>query len=106
LQNNNKCLKAIAVAQKAAQEDQAGNYEEAIRSYKHAAKYFLHILNREPQGKDGNQKIREKCKEYLDRAEELHEYLEYKEVDTDLCLLCKCINNYRHRGLFNHPDSF
>lgn len=39
--------KAIAVAQKAAQEDQAGNYEEAIRSYKHAVKYFLHILNRE-----------------------------------------------------------
>ncbi|XP_019734479.1 vacuolar protein sorting-associated protein 4B isoform X1 [Hippocampus comes] len=76
--------KAIAVAQKAAQEDQAGNYEEAIRSYKHAAKYFLHILNREPQGKDGNQKIREKCKEYLDRAEELHEYLEYKEKAIDL----------------------
>ncbi|XP_051944599.1 vacuolar protein sorting-associated protein 4B isoform X1 [Hippocampus zosterae] len=76
--------KAIAVAQKAAQEDQAGNYEEAIRSYKHAVKYFLHILNREPQGKDGNQKIRDKCKEYLDRAEELHEYLEYKEKAIDL----------------------
>lgn len=42
------------------------------------------FLSGEPQGKDGNQKIRDKCKEYLDRAEELHEYLEYKEVDTDL----------------------
>lgn len=34
----------------------------------------------EPQGKDGNQKIREKCKQYLDRAEELQECLKNKEV--------------------------
>lgn len=39
--------KAIAIAQKASQEDQEGNYEEAIRSYQHAVKYFLHILKRE-----------------------------------------------------------
>ena len=38
--------KAIAVAQKASQEDQDGNYEEAVRSYQHAVKYFLHILKR------------------------------------------------------------
>ncbi|XP_012730645.2 vacuolar protein sorting-associated protein 4B isoform X1 [Fundulus heteroclitus] len=71
--------KAIAVAQKASQEDQAGNYEEAIQSYQHAVKYFLHILKREPQGKDGNQKIRDSCKKYLDRVEELQEYLVNKE---------------------------
>nr|XP_020451524.1 vacuolar protein sorting-associated protein 4B-like [Monopterus albus] len=76
--------KAIAVAQKASQEDQAGNYEEAIRSYQHAVKYFLHILKREPQGKDGNQKIRDKCKLYLDRVEELQEYLENKQVLTKM----------------------
>uniref|UniRef100_A0A3Q1FRM1 vesicle-fusing ATPase n=1 Tax=Acanthochromis polyacanthus TaxID=80966 RepID=A0A3Q1FRM1_9TELE len=76
--------KAIAVAQKASQEDQAGNYEEAIRSYQHAVKYFLHILKREPQGKDGNQKIRDKCKQYLDRVEELHEYQVNKEVLTEM----------------------
>lgn len=34
----------------------------------------------EPQGKDGNQKIRDKCKQYLDRVEELQEYLANKEV--------------------------
>ncbi|KAK1879595.1 Vacuolar protein sorting-associated protein 4B [Dissostichus eleginoides] len=72
--------KAIAVAQKASVEDQDGNYEEAIRSYQHAVKYFLHIVKREPQGKEGNQKIRDKCKQYLDRVEELQEYLVYKEV--------------------------
>ncbi|PWA25433.1 hypothetical protein CCH79_00005329 [Gambusia affinis] len=76
--------KAIAVAQKASQEDQAGNYEEAIRSYQHAVKYFLHILKREPQGKDGNQKIRDTCKQYLDRVEHLQEYLDNKEKAIDL----------------------
>jgi len=34
----------------------------------------------EPQGKEGNQKIRDKCKQYLDRVEELQEYLVYKKV--------------------------
>lgn len=36
----------------------------------------------EPQGKEGNQKIRDKCKQYLDRAEELQEYLVNKQVVT------------------------
>lgn len=36
----------------------------------------------EPQGKDGNQKIRDTCKQYLDRVEELQAYLENKEVTT------------------------
>uniref|UniRef100_A0A674ELJ9 vesicle-fusing ATPase n=1 Tax=Salmo trutta TaxID=8032 RepID=A0A674ELJ9_SALTR len=74
--------KAIAVAQKASQEDQAGNYQEAIKSYQHAVKYFLHIVKCQPQGKEGNQKIRDKCKLYLDRVEELQEYLEKKEVGS------------------------
>lgn len=38
----------------------------------------------EPQGKDGNQKIRDKCKQYLDRVEELQEYLVNKEVATSV----------------------
>ncbi|XP_056277213.1 vacuolar protein sorting-associated protein 4B isoform X1 [Pseudoliparis swirei] len=76
--------KAIAVAQKASKEDEAGNYEEAIRSYTHAVKYFLHIVKREPQGKDGNQKIRDQCKQYLDRVEELQSYQENKEKAIDL----------------------
>lgn len=40
----------------------------------------------EPQGKDGNQKIRDKCKQYLDRAEELKEYLANKEVVANVCI--------------------
>lgn len=72
--------KAIATAQRASQEDQNGNYEEAVRSYQHAVKYFLHVVKREPQGKEGNQKIRDSCKLYLDRVEELQQYLDDKEV--------------------------
>ncbi|KAK2860847.1 hypothetical protein Q7C36_005013 [Tachysurus vachellii] len=74
--------KAIAMANKASQEDEAGNYEEAIKSYQHAVKYFVHILKRESQGKNGNQHIREKCSEYLDRAEKLQEYLDKKQFEA------------------------
>ena len=38
----------------------------------------------EPQGKDGNQKIRDRCKQYLDRVEELQEYLVNKEVAVEI----------------------
>lgn len=41
---------------------------------------FFFFSSGEPQGKDGNQKIRDKCKLYLDRVEELQEYLANKEV--------------------------
>lgn len=36
--------KAIDLASKAAQEDKAGNYEEALQFYQHAVQYFLHII--------------------------------------------------------------
>ena len=46
----------------------------------------------EPQGKDGNQKIRDKCKQYLDRVDELQEYLVNKEVLTKIkCLFSKIL---------------
>lgn len=38
--------KAIAIAQRASREDQEGKYEDAILSYQHAVKYFLHIVKR------------------------------------------------------------
>ncbi|MGH0116140.1 UNVERIFIED_CONTAM: hypothetical protein FKN15_074781 [Acipenser sinensis] len=37
-------MKAIDLASKAAQEDKAGNYEEALRLYQHAVQYFLHVV--------------------------------------------------------------
>ena len=47
-------------------------------------KLILSFPTGEPQGKDGNQKIRDKCKQYLDRVEELQEYLENKEVAIEI----------------------
>ncbi|OXB67413.1 hypothetical protein ASZ78_006006 [Callipepla squamata] len=71
--------KAIDLASKAAQEDKAGNYEEAFRLYQHAVQYFLHVVKYEAQGDKAKQSIRMKCTEYLDRAEKLKEYLKKKE---------------------------
>uniref|UniRef100_A0A8C3ISH3 vesicle-fusing ATPase n=1 Tax=Chrysemys picta bellii TaxID=8478 RepID=A0A8C3ISH3_CHRPI len=71
--------KAIDLASKAAQEDKAGNYEEALRLYQHAVQYFLHVVKYEAQGDKAKQSIRTKCTEYLDRAEKLKEYLKKKE---------------------------
>uniref|UniRef100_A0A8C5TLX2 vesicle-fusing ATPase n=1 Tax=Malurus cyaneus samueli TaxID=2593467 RepID=A0A8C5TLX2_9PASS len=71
--------KAIDLASKAAQEDKAGNYEEAFRLYQHAVQYFIHVVKYEAQGDKAKQSIRAKCTEYLDRAEKLKEYLKKRE---------------------------
>lgn len=53
----------------------------------------------EPQGKEGNQKIRDKCKQYLDRAEELQHHLDKKEVTIKLSLsLCVFMNMSKQFG--------
>uniref|UniRef100_A0A8C4S1Y6 vesicle-fusing ATPase n=1 Tax=Erpetoichthys calabaricus TaxID=27687 RepID=A0A8C4S1Y6_ERPCA len=77
--SNLQIFKAIDLASKAAQEDKAGNYEEALRLYQHAVQYFLHVVKYEAQGDKAKQSIRSKCTEYLDRAEKLKEYLKKKE---------------------------
>ncbi|KAK7799977.1 hypothetical protein U0070_022912 [Myodes glareolus] len=74
---NTNLQKAIDLASKAAQEDKAGNYEEALQLYQHAVQYFLHVVK--SQGDKAKQSIRAKCTEYLDRAEKLKEYLKKKE---------------------------
>uniref|UniRef100_A0A8C7XWF3 vesicle-fusing ATPase n=1 Tax=Oryzias sinensis TaxID=183150 RepID=A0A8C7XWF3_9TELE len=71
--------KAIDLASKAAEEDKAKNYEEALRCYQHAVQYFLHVVKYETQGDRAKQSIRAKCADYLDRAEQLKEYLKKKE---------------------------
>lgn len=45
-----------------------------------AIKWMFSFPSGEPQGKDGNQKIRDKCKQYLDRVEELQGHLVNKEI--------------------------
>ncbi|TKS75053.1 Vacuolar protein sorting-associated protein 4B [Collichthys lucidus] len=71
--------KAIDLASKAAAEDKAKNYEEALRCYQCAVQYFLHVVKYETQGERAAQSIRAKCMDYLDRAEQLKQYLKKKE---------------------------
>uniref|UniRef100_A0A672HH96 vesicle-fusing ATPase n=1 Tax=Salarias fasciatus TaxID=181472 RepID=A0A672HH96_SALFA len=71
--------KAIDLASKAAQEDKAQNFEEALRLYQAAVQYFLHVVKYEAHGERAKASIREKCNEYLGRAEKLKEYLKKKE---------------------------
>lgn len=79
---NTNLQKAIDLASKAAQEDKAGNYEEALQLYQHAVQYFLHVVKYEAQGDKAKQSIRAKCTEYLDRAEKLKEYLKKKREEA------------------------
>ncbi|XP_034036350.1 vacuolar protein sorting-associated protein 4B-like [Thalassophryne amazonica] len=67
--------KAIDLASKAAEEDKAKNYEEALQLYQHAVNYFLHVIKYEAQGERSKESIRAKCADYLERAEQLKEYL-------------------------------
>ncbi|MEQ2234438.1 Vacuolar protein sorting-associated protein 4B [Ilyodon furcidens] len=71
--------KAIDLASKAAEEDKAKNYEEALKCYQLAIQYFLHAVKYEVQGDRSKQSIRAKCADYLDRAEQLKVYLKNKE---------------------------
>ncbi|XP_076009710.1 vacuolar protein sorting-associated protein 4B-like [Genypterus blacodes] len=71
--------KAIDLASKASEEDKAQNYEEALRLYQHAVQYFLHVVKYEAKGNSAKTSIRAKCADYLDRAEQLKEYLKKQE---------------------------
>ncbi|KAI5101085.1 vacuolar protein sorting-associated protein 4B, partial [Silurus meridionalis] len=72
--------KAIDLATKASEEDKAKNYKEALRLYEQSIQYFLHVVKYEAQGEKAKQSIRTKCKDYLDRAEQLKEYLKKAET--------------------------
>ncbi|XP_053490701.1 vacuolar protein sorting-associated protein 4B-like [Ictalurus furcatus] len=76
---NSNLQKAIDLATKASEEDKAKNYEEALRLYQHSIQYFLHAVKYEAQGEKAKQSIRAKCKDYLDRAEQLKDYLKKTE---------------------------
>lgn len=70
--------KAIEIVTKATEEDKAGNYDEALRLYEHGVEYFLHAIKYEAQGDKSKESIRQKCIQYLDRAEKLKTYVKSK----------------------------
>lgn len=67
--------KAIEIVTKATEEDQKGNYEEALRLYEHGVEYFLHAIKYEAQSDRSKENIRGKCIQYLDRAEKLKKFV-------------------------------
>ena len=89
---------------RATEEDKNKNYEEALRHYQHGVEYFLHAIKCKRLGvellvkyqRDGQslvlmtwtdeahsdkakQSIREKCAQYLERAEKLKTFISGKD---------------------------
>merc|ERR1711953_524183 len=71
--------KAIELAKKAIEEDNKKNYAEAVKLYENAVQYFLHALKYETQSDASKATIRDKCKQYLDRAEKLKAHVTGKK---------------------------
>merc|ERR1711881_99466 len=71
--------KAIDLAKRATDEDNKKNYDEAVKLYENAVQYFLHALKYETQSDASKATIRDKCKQYLDRAEKLKAHLTGKK---------------------------
>lgn len=71
--------KAINFATKAAEQDKAENFEDALRNYEAAVQYFLHAIKYEVQGDRSKESVRAQCVQYLDRAEKLKIYLKKME---------------------------
>ncbi|XP_072168679.1 vacuolar protein sorting-associated protein 4B-like [Diadema setosum] len=71
--------KAIDLVTKATEQDKLKNYEEAQKLYEHGVQYFLHSLKYEASSEKAKESIRAKCTDYLERAEQLKEFLNKKQ---------------------------
>ena len=84
--------KGIELATKAANEDQNKNYKEALTLYEDAVEHFLHALKYEvPDHSQAKNSIRNKCVQYLERADKIKKYLNSKKEEGKtprlLCML-------------------
>jgi len=72
--DSNFLQKAIEIVTSATQEDQKKNYEDALKQYQLSLEYFMTALKYEknPRSKET---IRKKTVEYMNRAEQLKEFL-------------------------------
>ncbi|KAK0156068.1 Vacuolar protein sorting-associated protein 4B [Merluccius polli] len=96
--------KAINMAAKASEEDKAKNYEEALRLYEHSVQHFLHVVKYDAHGDKAKQSIRLKCKEYLERAEELKEYLKKEKKEKDKAPAAKPVKDSQSDDKGNESD--
>ncbi|XP_038070101.1 vacuolar protein sorting-associated protein 4B-like [Patiria miniata] len=96
--------KAIDIVTKATEEDKNGNYEEALKLYTHGVEYFIHANKYEAHGDKAKQSIRDKCTQYLERAEQLKNYIE-KKKDRKKPVKSKEGGSSSKKGKGNNSDS-
>ncbi|CAB3370708.1 Hypothetical predicted protein [Cloeon dipterum] len=72
----NTLQRAIDLVTQATAEDKKKNYAEALRLYEQGVEFFLHAIKYEVQGEKSKDSLRQKCVQYLERAEKLKKYLE------------------------------
>lgn len=73
--------KAIEIVNRATEEDKNKNYEEALRQYQHGVEYFLYAIKYEAHSDKAKSSIREKCNQYLERAEKLKTFISSQKDD-------------------------
>lgn len=83
MSGNGSLQKAIEIVSRATEEDKNKNYEEALRQYQHGVQYFLHAIKYEAHSDKAKQSIREKCAQYLERAEKLKEYVNSQQAGAE-----------------------
>ncbi|XP_062501037.1 vacuolar protein sorting-associated protein 4B-like [Corticium candelabrum] len=72
--------KAIDLAQRATDADREQNFEEARRLYESAVEHFLHAMKYETPNAKSKESIKQRCEGYLERAEQLKDYLKKKSA--------------------------
>ncbi|XP_045193729.2 myosin heavy chain, striated muscle-like [Mercenaria mercenaria] len=76
--------KAIDIVTNAVEEDKKRNYKKALEQYEKSVEYFFHAIKFEAPSEKSKNSIREKCKQYLDRAERIRHYLSEKRYPKSL----------------------
>lgn len=74
MSNTNFLERAIAAVKKAVESDTSGEYEKAYQQYYQALELFMLVLKYEKNAKQ-KEMIKEKTKEYMERAEKLKQHL-------------------------------
>lgn len=74
MSNTNFLERAIAAVKKAVESDTAGEYEKAYQQYYQALELFMLVLKYEKNARQ-KEMIKEKTKEYMERAEKLKQHL-------------------------------
>lgn len=70
--------KAIELARQATEADNTGKYDEALQLYSNCIEHFMHANKYEVADKQSKERIRNKIREYLDRAEAIKTLLNKK----------------------------